>query len=158
MTTITEVQRPLTATHERQLRQSAKLDRERSQSNPIQESSGKRPSNTVSSGNTLNGQPGNDPPSDHNSSCPSSHQGPYQGPEENDCQGPSGGPPGPPSNPGDDLNPDKGNDQDFDPEEILNQDLTRAILALSKSKGKDSLTKKAPYKSHEPDTFDGSMP
>src|SRR5262249_45269939 len=77
---------------------------------------------------------------------------PYDG-DEDPPQDP-GGPNGP-DGPNDPDDPDSPGSGDEPEPELLNKDLAKAILALSKGKGREQL-KKTPFKPCKPDMFDRS--
>jgi hypothetical protein len=149
MSTRTEVQRPLTATQQRNLRASAEPDSQGGNPNP-------GPAPAPEPGGGPSGDPGRTP-------GPPSPRQPRTGSGDTGDRpsGPPGGDPdpGPPGGDDDgDGDPDDPRDPEDSEEEISNADLAKAILALSKGKGKESASKKTPFKPREPDTFDGSSP
>ena len=155
MSTITEVQRPLTATQERSLRTP---DPETGLNQPRQD-----PGKSTSQRGSV--PPSGDPPRQPGPSRPSGPPGPSDPSDPSNPRPPgdgSGGPPGgdpegPPGGPGDEGDGDDDSFHDSDDDEISNRDLAKAIFALSKGKGKET-DKRTLFKPREPDTFDGSTP
>ena len=141
MTTITQVERPFTATQQRSLRGSADPE----VPEPIERTVTLSPTQFAPvTGSHRGFEPPHEPggPGDLDDEDPDPpRQGRPGGPEDPD------GPDGPGDN-----NSDSDDSSDSTPK-ISNEDLARAILSLSKGKQKST---KIPYKPHAPETFDGS--
>jgi Domain of unknown function (DUF4939) len=146
ITQITAVERPLTGTQERDIRRSAEPEPTVTGSGSGG-SKGKQPERPPPDPQDPSGDPdpGDD---DDNRSDNTPRPGSPDGPGDPDPEGPDG-----PDDPDD--GPDDDSESDSSDEEVTNQELRRAIVALAKGKKK---AKKVPYKPKEPETFNGGSP
>ena len=140
MATITEVQRPFTATQERQLQQS-------------QEPEASQPTTTTGQNRDLSPLT----PNPEDPSGPSREPSPEEGlPQQPRGGGPPGGGPPDDQDPSDHGGePDQPSDDSSSEPELSTKNLAQAIIALSKGNKAPSKTS---FKPREPDAFDGSSP
>jgi hypothetical protein len=153
--TVTDVQRPFSATHQRSIRESAEPEPQQTTSGlpppVVPRTDPSAPVRPQLLDRNREGNPGDDPGGD-----PDDNDHPEDPPNPPNPPNPGGQPPDDdPEDPNDPGNPP--NDQDSDSDaEISNRELRKALLTLAKGKGKER--KKTPFKPREPDTFNGGSP